>query len=124
MLSAVYYLHHNALLVNFHYMYLKYHWLGILCVNLLTKCSSSLNISLILSAYAFSSFIEYEKAIDYYSEAMRICPKVATRSLAVLFGNRAACYVKMVMLFGLFLPQEDLFHILTACAIYSILILE
>ena len=44
----------------------------------------------------FHTFIEYEKAVNFYTEAMKICPKVAKKSLAVLFGNRAACYVKMV----------------------------
>jgi len=38
---------------------------------------------------------EFEKAVNFYTEAMTICPKVAKKSLAVLFGNRAACYVKM-----------------------------
>lgn len=42
-------------------------------------------------------FAEYEKAIELYTAAMEICPKVAKKQLSVLFANRAACYVKMVI---------------------------
>eukprot|EP00794_Sanderia_malayensis_P005587 gene5587-6276_t len=38
---------------------------------------------------------EYDDAIEKYTGALEICPKCQSKDLAVLFANRAACYVHM-----------------------------
>ena len=36
-----------------------------------------------------------DEAIQLYSEGLTVCPKCFSKDLAVLFGNRGACYVKL-----------------------------
>lgn len=38
---------------------------------------------------------EFEKAVSIYTEALEVCPKSESKHVAVLFSNRAACYVRM-----------------------------
>jgi len=39
---------------------------------------------------------QYEKAIELYTEAIRVSPVEDTQSLSVFYGNRAACYANKV----------------------------
>ena len=46
---------------------------------------------------------EYLKAVEYYSEALKVYPSPCEHEIAVCHANRAACYVKMVM-------ENDIYH--------------
>ena len=46
----------------------------------------------------FFSISEYEPAIDLYSQGIDKCPKSFSKTLSILYSNRAACYMKLVRL--------------------------
>jgi len=38
---------------------------------------------------------EYEKAVGLYTQGLQTCPKCFSKTLAILYSNRAACHMKM-----------------------------
>ena len=44
----------------------------------------------------FFNFLDFEKALELYTQGIEMCPKDFQKTRAILYSNRAACHMKTV----------------------------
>ena len=49
-----------------------------------------------IAVILYDIYIDYEKAVELYSEALTVYPTESTNEIAICYANRGACFIKLV----------------------------